>query len=410
MPASRALVRLAAALAFAYVLRGKVFGLPFTTLELALLALLVVYGFEKARSGERLPDPRRMAYFWPVALLLVAATISAVIAPDRRASLGIWKAYFIEPALAAYVIADVSRARADLEKLLHGFFIAGVVVSAINTMAFIVALAAHRPHLVESPVVVLYLTPNATGLFLAPLAAAAAALVAFGQRREKRLGAVFFILAVPAIALSFSRGAWLGLALALLLLAALHPRRRVALAAVAVVAVASLFLPPVRRRIAHEFDPHDPLNSVNTRVDLWRAVFAMMKSGAHPLTGTGLSGFRAALAPYKDVSAYREDHIYGHNLFLDFWTETGLLGLIAFVWLVADAVRRTWTALRAHTALHAYHAAFAAAGVVILVHGMIDNPFFKNDLSWMTFALLGMHAAALRQDRARAEAGERMVA
>ncbi|MFN2465398.1 MAG: O-antigen ligase family protein [Candidatus Dormibacteria bacterium] len=399
MSASRALARLAAALSFAYVLRGNLGGLPFTALEVALVALMVVYLVEKRVTGETLPDPRRLAYFWPLALLLVAATVSVAVAPDHRAALGIWKAYFIEPALAAYIVADVFRTRADLGKLLQGFYVAGLVVSVLNTMAFLVAVGAHRPHLVEAPVVVLYLSPNATGLFLAPLMATAAALVAFGVPEERGRGAVFFLVAFPAFALSFSRGAWLGLAVALVLLAAIHPRRRVALAGVGLVAAGALLLPPVRRRLAHEFDPHDPLNSVNTRVDLWRAVLTMMRTGRRPISGTGLSGFKAAITPFKDLSGYREDHIYGHNLFLDFWTETGLLGLIAFTWLTVDAVRRTWVALRARTERHAYHAAFAAAGVVILVHGLIDNPFFKNDLAWLTMALLGLSAAALRQDQ-----------
>ena len=373
--------------------------MPVTALELALLALIVVYVAEKVYSHERFPDPRQMAYFWPLMLLLVAASISAFVPPDRRAALGIWKAYFLEPALGAYIIADVFRARADLGNLLQGFFIAGVVVSVVNELAFALAVAVHRPNLVEVPVTVLYNTPNATGLFLGPLVAAAAALVLFGDRTERRRGAIFAIVALPALAFSFSRGAWLGAGLALLLLAAIHPRRKQLLGVVGVLTVLVVLLPPVRKRLAHEFQPTDPYNSVNTRVDLWRATLKMMSHGLHPVLGSGLSGFKQAITPFKDVSGYHEDLIYPHNSLLTFWTETGLLGLAAFLWLVVAAARRCWTALRAHTPLHAYHAAFAAAAVTILVHGMLDVPYFKNDLAWVTMALLGMHAAALRQDQ-----------
>jgi putative inorganic carbon (hco3(-)) transporter len=399
VPVSRALARLAAALSFAYVLRYKPFGVPVTALELALLALIVVYVAEKLFSHERFPDPRQMAYFWPVMLLLVAATISVFVAPDRRAALGIWKAYFLEPALGAYIVADVLRARADLGKLLQGFFIAGIVVSVLNIMAFALAVAVHRPNLVEVPVTVLFNTPNATGLFLGPLVAAAAALVLFGDRRERWRGAIFVVVALPALAFSFSRGAWLGVGLALLLLAAIHPLRNRLLGLLGVLSLVVVLLPPVRTRLAHEFHPTDPYNSVNTRVDLWKATLKMMSHGLRPVLGNGLSGFKAAITPFRDVSGFHEDLIYPHNSLLTFWTETGLLGLAAFLWLVVAAARRCWTALRAHTPLYAYHAAFAAAAVTILVHGMLDVPYFKNDLAWVTMALLGMHAAALRQDQ-----------
>jgi O-antigen ligase len=407
VPASRALARLAAALSFAYVLRGRALGLPFTALELALLALVLVYLVEKLYHHEGFPGPREIAYFWPVALLLVAATISVFVAPDRRAAAGIWKAYFVEPALGAYIIADVFRSRDDLGKLLQGFFIAGVVVAVLNELAFALAVAVHRPNLVEAPVTVLYNTPNATGLFLGPLVAAAAALVLFGDRTERRRGAIFFVVALPALAFSFSRGAWLGVGLALLLLAAIHPRRKQLLGVLGILAVVVVLLPPVRKRLAHEFHPTDPYNSVNTRVDLWKATLKMMSHGLRPVLGNGLSGFKAAITPFKDVSAFHEDLIYPHNTFLTFWTETGLLGLVAFAWLLVDAVRHCWQALRAHTLRHAYHAAFAAAALTIVVHGQLDVPFFKNDLAWLTMALLGMHAAALRQDGRAAQTSAR---
>ena len=397
MPASRALARLAAALSFAYVLRGKVLGVPFTTLELALILLVVVYVVEKLFAKERFPDPRRIAYFWPVVLLLIAATISIFTSAERTAALGLWKAYFIEPALAAYVVADVFRSRDQLEKLLQGFFVAGIVVSVLTELAFLLAVAVHRPRLIEEPVYVLYNTPNATGLFLGPLVAIAAALVLYGNRRERGLGLIFLVVGAPALAVSFSRGAWLGVLFALVLLAAVNARRLMLLGAVAAATVLALLIPAVRRRLSHEFNPADPYNSLNSRVAVWKATLQMLEH--RPLFGGGLSGFHEAIAPYRQAGGYSEQLLYPHNTFLTFWTETGLLGLLAFAWLVVDVVRRSYRAIRAGTPLHPYHVAFAAAWVTILVHGQLDVPILKNDLAWMTMALLGMHAAALNLDR-----------
>lgn len=403
MLATRTLARLSAALSFSYVLRGTFLHVPYTVLELFLVATLVSYVVEKLRAGERFPDPRRMPYFWPLLLLLLAASVSVVMAPDHRAAAGIWKAYFVEPVLVAYVLADVLRTREHLEKLVAAFFFGAIVVSVLNVMVFLFALGVHKPHLVEQPPVMIYLTPNATGLFLGPLLAMAAALAAFGSARERNRSLVFMAIALPAFVLSFSRGAWLGITVALVFLAWHHSRRPLVLGAIGLAAAAALALPPIRHRLKAEFDPHDPFNTVNLRMDLWRATYQMMRTGRHPIFGTGLSGFKHDIRPFKAAAGYNEDLIYPHNVFLDFYTETGLLGLVAFTWLVVEWARRTYRTLRAQSLMRPYYLGLAAASVTILVHGLLDVPFFKNDLAFLTLALVGMQVAAMRFD-ARQEA------
>ena len=124
----------------------------------------------------------------------------------------------------------------------------------------------------------------------------------------------------------------------------------------------------------------------------------MMLHGRHPLTGTGLSGFKHDIQPYRAFAGYTENLIYPHNIFLNFWTETGLLGLAAVTWSMVVWVRLAAGGLRRGGPRLVYHLGIAAAGIVILVHGMLDVPFFKNDLAWLTMALIGIQVAALRQD------------
>jgi putative inorganic carbon (HCO3(-)) transporter len=287
-----------------------------------------------------------------------------------------------------------------MEKVVAGFFWSGILVSVFELLAFIYAAGIGRPGLVDAPVVVLYFSPNATGLFLGPLLAMAAALILFGYRAE-RIRAVFFAAwALPAFILSFSRGAWLGLLAALLFLAWQHRARFALLGAVAAAALSSLLLPAVRLRIEHVLNPTDPLNSVNLRGNLWRAALQMQLDPRNALLGTGLSGFKEAIKPYRDFAGYSEDLIYPHDIFLNFWTETGLLGLVAFAWLAVDWTRRSWGTLRARGALRPYYLGVAAASITILVHGLIDVPFFKNDLAFLTLSLVGLQVAAMRQQAA----------
>jgi O-antigen ligase len=402
--ATRSFARLAAVLSFAYVLRGELLSIPFTSLELALIAVLIVYVAEKLYRREKFPDPRRMPYFWPLALLLLAATISVLVAPDKRAAAGIWKAYFVEPALVSLVLWDILRSPSDVQKLIGAFLISGIIVSALQVAAFVYAFALHRPNLVDSPVVVLYNTPNATGLFLGPLLAMALAMILFGTREERSWGGFFAIFALPAFVLSFSRGAWLGLLAAALLLFWQRRQHLMMAAAVVVVVVAAAVVPAVRRRIQHEFNPNDPANSLVTREHLWKATLEMQGNVRHVLFGTGLSGFKHDIQPYKNFAGYTEDLIYPHNLVLNFWTETGLLGLAAFCWLAVEWVRNSWSRLAPEGPQRVYFIGLAAASVTILVHGMLDVPFFKNDLAFLSLALIGTQAALMRQGLPRRQA------
>jgi len=395
--ATRSFARLAAVLSFAYVVRGQLFGFPFTALELALLCVLGAYVVEKLVRKERFPDPRQMPHFWPLVLLLVAATISVVVAPDKRAAAGIWKAYFVEPALVAMVLWDVLRGPRDVEKLIGAFFTSGILVSVYQIAGFVYALGIHRPNLVDNPVVVLYNTPNATGLFLGPLLAIALSMLLFGNREERWRAGFFSVFSIPAFVLSFSRGAWLGLLAAAAVLVWQHRRRLLLVAGIAVALVAAAAVPSIRRRIEHEFNPTDPSNSLVLRQHLWKATLQMQGNLRHILFGTGLSGFKHDILPYKEFSGYSENLIYPHNILLNFWTETGLLGLAAFLWLAVEFARQGWSRVRPDTPQRVYFIGLAAAGVTIVVHGLLDVPFFKNDLSFLTLALVGTQAALIRQ-------------
>jgi O-antigen ligase len=396
--ATRSFARLAAVLSFAYILRGDFLGIPFTALELCLLAVLAAYVVEKLYSHEAFPDPRRMPYFWPLALLLLAATISVVVAPDKRAAAGIWKAYFLEPALVALVLWDVLRTLNHVHELIGAFLTSGIIVSVFQLLVFLFALGIHRPNLVEDPVVALYFSANATGLFLGPLLAIAGALLLFGNSIQRFHGAFFVLFALPAFILSFSRGAWLALVVASLLLIWQHRRRLVLSSALAAGIVVAMVVPPIRRRIQHQFNPNDPLNSAVLRAHLWKATLKMQANPRHLLFGTGLSGFKHDIQTYKNFAGYNEDVIYPHNILLNFWTETGLLGVAAFAWLAVAWTRNCWSRLRRPGPQRVYFIGLAAASVTILVHGMLDVPFFKNDLAFLTLALVGMQAALIRQE------------
>lgn len=105
----------------------------------------------------------------------------------------------------------------------------------------------------------------------------------------------------------------------------------------------------------------------------------------NPLLGAGLNGYPTALAPYHDATFY-EIFQYPHNIFLNVWSELGLLGLTGLIIGAVLIARTTWRRKNDVLVL-----AFSAALLVMLIHGLVDVPFFKNDLAILTgFLLVGM--------------------
>jgi O-antigen ligase len=299
--------------------------------------------------------------------------------------------------LAGLVVAAMARDRGPAAALLAALGVAGSIVAVPNIAVSVQALLTHTFNLVTPPAAV-YASANSVPLYLEPLVAYALPLAFLSEDRRLSLPAAgFLVVASAAIALSFSRAGWLTF-IALLLLAALFTRRRLQVIVLAVGASALVFagFGGVRRRILVELNPTSPENSLMLRLSLWKSALNLLRH--RPLTGGGLAGFKRSVAEFADP-AYHEDQIYPHNLLLNFWAETGLLGLVAFVWLVVQAVRLSLQGLRRTG--WARIMAIGALGMILslFVHGLVDIAYFKNDEALAFWTLLGIQLGSLREPR-----------
>jgi O-antigen ligase len=126
--------------------------------------------------------------------------------------------------------------------------------------------------------------------------------------------------------------------------------------------------------IAQEVTMQDWSGYVRKR--MWKDTVSMLRD--RPVLGAGFGAYPTVFKPYQTTTGI-EVFQYPHNILLNLWSETGLLGVIAFGWVIATWVRlghgRVWTLLPL---------------ITILVHGLVDVPYLKNDLAfafWI-FALL----------------------
>jgi len=389
--AASALAFLALALAPFYALRFRVGPFPSTLLEVVLV-LAIASGI--AAAGRDLPVSS--PYAIPGVLLLFAAALDTALAPDRRAAAGIWKAYFLEPLLAFLVITWLASSRQRVRLLLGGLAIAGSLVAAAEWIAFVQQVAGPGYDTVHPPKPFFLMTPNAVALFLIPLDAIALAVAVFTEeRRERALAAAFFVVTVAAVLMCGSRGGELALAAVVVFVAAFHPARTRFVAAAALLAIILIAaFRQARERFLVELRPSDPNNTVALRLPLWQSTLRMLR--ANPVFGGGLDGFHHSVSPYRVAGFVEPDVNYPHNFLLTFWSETGIIGLIAFLWTLVEVGRTGLAGLRAAPWIRALSIGLLGALVAIVVHGLVDVPYFKNDLALEFWALLAIQYGALR--------------
>jgi len=99
----------------------------------------------------------------------------------------------------------------------------------------------------------------------------------------------------------------------------------------------------------------------------------------------GLTGFSQNWERLNS-DANLDTHNFPHNIFLNFWTETGLLGLISFIVLSSIFIFRGLKQKKGLLAL-----GLSLFVIALMTQGLIDNPYFKNDLAivfWLALSLI----------------------
>lgn len=167
-----------------------------------------------------------------------------------------------------------------------------------------------------------------------------------------------------AMALSFSRTGWVGLAAGIGCLIAMRSPRGGIVRAGAVVAAALVLV------LALFNEHHNPSENY-TRLSIWQAATGVIDR--FPLIGAGPFGFSKAYAfvrlPDGDATAF-----HAHSLYLTIFAELGIIGLAAFAWIVVTFWRALWERVRVLPPRAALLPLAIAAGVAgVLVQGLIDT-------------------------------------
>lgn len=354
-----------------YLARCTIFGIPTNIFELLAVACVVIFFFQKKSAVELYSG--RKKYLLLLGLLLMGLIISALLNDNQRSELGIIKSWFIIPLLfSAVVTASVKK-----ENIFKALYLSAFFVSALALVYFFLGQVTFDGRLQA-----FYNSPNYLAMYLAP-----AILIGFFNLRENKKFYGFSLGVILAgFYLTLSYAAWLALVFAGILTFLVVKRGKKAwkIGLILLSILVLFLLLQIGTQKMSDFVQFNKRSSVASRIMIWSVAGKIISNNW--LVGIGPGNFQEKYLAYqKYFPPYLEWAVpQPHNLFLAIWLQAGLVGFIGFVSLLvlwfADVWKQKKNSLLAGLSL--------AIMLYILLHGLVDTTYFKNDLAtvfWLVF-------------------------
>jgi O-antigen ligase len=378
-----------------YLFRGVLVGVPVTLPELVLGAVAVLFLFQGYEW--RLRDWK----LWPVWLFLLAAILGVLVVPGEgfmvdgtafptlEKALGILKGWVLAPLLYFVLARTVFRDKPSMITwALRALLLSGILLS-LSALKQVVTGDFLTPDLRASGP---FESANYLALYLGPLVVfAGMAALRTRSKYDRVFLAAAFVLCGAALFFTKSYAAWIAVLVGFSLGLLLWMRRRSTKAfwitfSVLVVLGLGLVGSQLGTDKFQQFIDFSNRSSSSVRIQIYQIALELIKT--HPLLGIGLGQFeqqyQAVAVSTLGEAPFEWNMLHPHNIFLAFWLNMGLLGLVSFVWLCGRAF--LW--LTEEDSKERHLAALML--VVMVVHGLFDTPYFKNDLAFQFWLLMAM--------------------
>ncbi len=381
-----------------YLIRFQVGPLPSTLLEIMILLLAAVW-LLKGKNYKTIPG--ELLSLWRehkllvigTLLFVIGATVSIFTSVDIKKALGEWRAFYIEPLILFFVLKQYLQKLSPEKKysVLHNFIFFPLILCGLITS--LLAIYQHFtgflvPHAFWANrdtyrVTAWYGFPNAVGLFLAPIFPLALYLIKKTWQRTKKvlhpiiaLSSLFLPTSILAILFAKGSGPLLGVGAGIGVLLLIYKKTRIITILLGVLGIVGLFLLPNDHAIKQELLAKN--FSGQLRRDMWQETVELLKD--RPIQGAGIASYEERIAPYRQNKKIEIFH-HPHNIFLTTYVNTGLLGLLGFIITLIWCVKTGLQNLKLGTQF------ILSSLAVILLMGLVDSPYIKNDLALLFWLL-----------------------
>lgn len=385
------LIYLAVFLLPLYLARVKIVSLSSNLWEIffALIFFTWIFRRWKKINFQRFYDNWKK-YIFSGGLIFSGLLFSAIANGNNFRSFGIIKSWFLIPIMFTLMAGDII----PREKIKNIFWV--YYLSAFFT-AIIALEYLFFGHLsFDGRLSAIFNSPNYLAMYLAPGIIIGAAIL--GKIKKFIFEPkIIFLVASFAIILSafyktYSYAAWIAVFLSVLTIFLIQKKlspKKIALIAGIIVLLA---LSQSNNNKFNSLISSNPRSSLASRAIIWQSAGKMIAN--NPVWGIGPGNFQAVYLQYqKYFPPYLEWAApHPHNLYLDFWLSGGLLGLSGFLALLVFYFRDIAKKIISEDIINKNVLSISLAIMLyILIHGLVDTTYFKNDLAtvfWLCFLAL----------------------
>ncbi|MFZ2188476.1 MAG: O-antigen ligase family protein [Candidatus Moraniibacteriota bacterium] len=365
-----------------YLLRFNIGGFPTNMLDWLIFACVVIWLFSSSKKNELQGD---ILKFKPIIIALgvifIGLIASMLMAKSSATGLGIIKSWFVLPVLFSIVTHSVIR-EDKLKNVFFTYYLSAFIVALISLGFFMLGLKTYDMRLEG-----FFNSPNYLAMYLAP-----AFFIGFGFFIEASFKRKIFIglssLAIFwVLYLTCSYSSWIAIVGVCMLMLVVSSRKNLKRWLVIWFLLAILFFSQVEKNKFADLVSGNSRSSLSSRVMIWRSAEKMLESNW--LFGIGAGNFQEEYLAYqKYFPPYLEWAVpHPHNVYLAFWLYGGALGLLGFLSLVCFWFYYLFKSQKKP------NLKLIGLGIMgyILLHGLVDTTYFKNDLAvifWLLFTLL----------------------
>ena len=340
------------------------------------------------RHAETSPPSATAPLMPPLIAFVAAAALGLFISHDPLASSIEW----IRLGTIVAIVAVLGRILRD-ERMLR-LCIVAVLGSAIVPLMVAALQSTHGAGAINAEgldrIRGTFQHSNPFASYLSLMIALAVAIFPHVSRRWKLVLVPYVVASAGLLVLTYTRGAWVALVAALIVIAILQDRR-IFFVLIGGLVVLALLVPSIGVRLSdlsqQEKVTGAPGNSLVWRFGYWKQVLAMQ---TNPLVGIGL----------KEVELTAPSEVPPHNDLVRVYVETGIAGLAAYLWLSVVLWMESWRAWRrAPAGLPrglAVGAMASLAGVMML--SLVANVITQLVILWYFFAIVALAMAATSVD------------
>ncbi|PJA87017.1 MAG: hypothetical protein CO141_01705 [Candidatus Moranbacteria bacterium CG_4_9_14_3_um_filter_42_9] len=381
-----------------YLVKVSFFGFLSNVLEILEALVLFIWlldkKYPKPRASELMKTHKK--YLFSIGLIIFGLIISTWLNGNYRVGLGIIKGWFVLPALFTGAVLSIF----DRDKALNifkVFFASALAVSLAALGCFFSGQLTYDGRLTGP-----FNSPNYLAMYLSP-ALITGLMLARSQRvkvknKNYNFGKLYYagcVIIMASLYLTYSYAAWSAVIISLIIAETITNRRNILKSKVfwgGIFLTVLLFFSQWNSGKLQDAYTFAERSSLSSRLMIWKTGGKLAKDNL--LWGIGPGNFQAKYLEYqKFYPPYLEWAVpHPHNLYLAFLLQAGLPGLAGFIlflffWL-ADVWRMERSALRTIVLATMFY---------ILIHGLVDTTYFKNDLAiifWLNFLILSQKKLA----------------